>query len=99
MASFNRERVEHALNELLVRIVPEFPDEDEEVANERYDVAYDHAWRELSEAGDVRVVADVNHVASQIDRRCEDTFVMVDHRLTWRSAVRCGRSAEERTLQ
>ncbi|KAF9729560.1 hypothetical protein PMIN02_011868 [Paraphaeosphaeria minitans] len=69
MASFNRERVEHALNELLVRIVPEFPDEDEEVANERYDAAYDHAYGELSEAGDLRVVADINHVASQIDRR------------------------------
>jgi hypothetical protein len=99
MASFNRERVEHALNELLVRIVPEEPDEDEEVANERYDAAYDHAYRELSDAGDLRVVADINHVASQIDRRCEAAFWISDPWLTVRSAGRCGRAAEKRTLQ
>ncbi|KAF1964781.1 hypothetical protein BU23DRAFT_520671 [Bimuria novae-zelandiae CBS 107.79] len=69
MASFNRERVEHALNELLVRIVPEDADEDEDAANERYDAAYEHAYRELSTAGELPVVADINHVASQIDRR------------------------------
>lgn len=71
MATFNRERVEHALNELLVRIVPEDPEEDEDQANERYDAAYDHAYRELSTAGDLPIVADINHVASQIDRRCK----------------------------
>lgn len=74
MATFNRERVEHALNELLVRIVPEYPDEDEEAANERYDVAYEHAFRELTTAGELPIVADINHVASQIDRRCELLF-------------------------
>ncbi|KAL1610831.1 Microtubule-nucleating Tub4p (gamma-tubulin) complex component [Paraconiothyrium brasiliense] len=78
MASFNRERVEHALNELLVRIVPEDPDEDEDVANERYDIAYDHAYRELSGAGELPVVADISHVASQIDRRCENEFYLAE---------------------
>ncbi|KAJ4299377.1 Microtubule-nucleating Tub4p (gamma-tubulin) complex component [Kalmusia sp. IMI 367209] len=69
MASFNRERVEHALNELLVRIVPEDPNEDEELANERFDTAYNFAYDELSNAGPLPVVADINHVASLIDRR------------------------------
>lgn len=71
MASFNRERVEHALNELLVRIVPDDPDEDEDLANERFDTAYNFAYDELSNAGPLPVVADINHVASLIDRRCE----------------------------
>ena len=74
MAAFNRERVEHALNELLVRVVPEDPNEDEEQADERYQAAYDHAFQELSTADEeLPVVADINHIASQIDRRCEHT--------------------------
>lgn len=71
MASFNRERVEHALNELLVRIVPEDPEEDEDSANARFDAAYNFAYDELTGAGSLTVVADINHVASLIDRACE----------------------------
>ena len=56
MAAFNRERVEHALNELVVRIVPEDPDDDEELD-------------ELTVAGDPSVIPDVNHIASLIDSR------------------------------
>lgn len=35
MASFNHERVGHALDELLQRIVPDDPNDSEEVAEER----------------------------------------------------------------
>lgn len=69
MATFNRERVEHALNELLVRIVPEDPNEDDETANERFEGAFNFAIDELSNAGPLPVVADINHVAGLIDRR------------------------------
>jgi hypothetical protein len=56
MATLHRERVEHALNELLVRIVPEHADEDEDAANQRFEDAYDFA-------------IDVQHIASLIDRK------------------------------
>jgi gamma-tubulin complex component 3 len=69
MAAFNQERVEHALNELLARIVPDDPEEDEDQANERFDAAYNFALDELTQAGPLPVVADINHVAGLIDRR------------------------------
>ncbi|CAO2650000.1 Nn.00g012920.m01.CDS01 [Neocucurbitaria sp. VM-36] len=69
MATLHRERVEHALNELLVRIIPEDPNEDEEAANQRFEDAFDFAIEELAGAGDPSLVPDVNHIASLIDRR------------------------------
>mgnify|MGYP006877410528 CR=1 FL=1 len=69
MAKFHRERVEHALNELLVRIVPEDPDDDEEAANQRFEDAYDFAIDELTSAGDASLVPDVHHISSLIDRK------------------------------
>jgi hypothetical protein len=69
MASFNRERVEHALNELIVRIVPEDADDDEEVANERFDEAFEFAISTLSGAEDPPLVPDVDHIADLIDNR------------------------------
>lgn len=69
MATFNRERVEHALNELLVRIVPEDPNDNEDAANERFNDAFDYAIDTLSAAGDPSVVPDVDHIADLIDRR------------------------------
>ncbi|KAF2732884.1 hypothetical protein EJ04DRAFT_544452 [Polyplosphaeria fusca] len=69
MATFNQERVEHALHELLIRVVPDDPTEDEATANERFGAAYEFALEELVEAGEPAVVADINHVASLIDRR------------------------------
>ena len=69
MASFNRERVEHALNELLVRIVPEDPNDTDEAANQRFDEAYDLAIETLSAAGDPSIVPDVDHIADLISRR------------------------------
>jgi hypothetical protein len=69
MATFNRERVEHALNELLVRIVPEDPDDSEEAANERFDEAYTFAIETLSTAGDPDIVPDETHIADLIGSR------------------------------
>ena len=69
MATLHRERVEHALNELLVRIVPEDPHDDEEAANERFEGAFDFAIDELTNAGDPSLVPDVHHIASLIDRK------------------------------
>lgn len=71
MVTFNRERVEHALNELLARTVPDDPNEDEETANERFEAAFNFAIEELTNAGPLPVVADINHVADLIDRRGE----------------------------
>lgn len=69
MATLHRERVEHALNELLVRIVPEDANDDEEAANQRFEDAYDFAIDALTEAGDASLVPDVQHIASLIDRK------------------------------
>ncbi|KAF1849066.1 uncharacterized protein K460DRAFT_375787 [Cucurbitaria berberidis CBS 394.84] len=69
MATLHRERVEHALNELLVRIIPEDADDDEEAANQRFEDAFEFAIEELAAAGDPSLVPDVNHIASLIDRR------------------------------
>lgn len=69
MATFHRERVEHALNELLARIVPEDADDDEEATNQRFEDAFDFAMEELTAAGDPSLVPDVHHIASLIDQR------------------------------
>ncbi|KAF2643676.1 hypothetical protein P280DRAFT_419972 [Massarina eburnea CBS 473.64] len=68
MAAFNRERVEHALNELLARIVPDDPNEDEESANERFEAAFDFGIDQLSSAGPLPV-ADINHVSGLVEQR------------------------------
>jgi hypothetical protein len=84
MPPFNSERVEHALNELLVRIVPDDPDEDEAVVNQRFDEAFDFAIGTLSRygallyeyacsncnsPGEPSVVPDINHVSDLIEQR------------------------------
>ena len=69
MANFNHDRVQHALRELLIRVVPDDPNEDEDTANERFENALDYALEELVDAGEPNIVPDINHVASLIDRR------------------------------
>lgn len=69
MATLHRERVEHALNELLVRIVPDDADDDEESANQRFEDAFDFAFETLTTAGAPSTVPDVNHIAGLIDRK------------------------------
>jgi hypothetical protein len=70
MATFKQDRVEHALNELLVRMIPEDADEDEDAANQRFEEAYDFALDELTAAGEPSTVPDINHTASLLDKRC-----------------------------
>ncbi|KAF2202289.1 hypothetical protein GQ43DRAFT_480017 [Delitschia confertaspora ATCC 74209] len=69
MPNFNSERVEHALNELLVRIFPDDPDEDEAVVNQRFDEAFDFALETLSSAPEPSVVPDINHVSDLIQTK------------------------------
>lgn len=76
MAVFNQERVEHALNELLVRMIPDDPNEDEATANQRFEEAFDFALDGLTSAGEPDVVSDINHAASLIDRRSMVSYVL-----------------------
>lgn len=76
MAAMNLERVHNALNELLERIVPEYPEEDETVGAQRFGEAYDFAYNELLVAGEPSVVADINHMATLIDTRRENTVLL-----------------------
>ncbi|KAF9697858.1 hypothetical protein EKO04_004055 [Ascochyta lentis] len=69
MASFNHERVGHALDELLQRIVPDDPNDDEEAAEERLQNAYDYAMQQLVAAGEPKAVPDVSHMASLLDSK------------------------------
>lgn len=43
MSKSTEERVEHALSQLLERILPTYPDEDEAAADERFDDAFSFA--------------------------------------------------------
>jgi gamma-tubulin complex component 3 len=94
MASFNRERVEHALNELLVRIVPEDPSDTEEAANQRFDEAYELAIDTLSAAGDPSIVPDVDHIADLITRRSTVAAPTRSLRCTDRSSLQQRRHQE-----
>lgn len=68
--STREERVENALNQLLERLVPPHPDEDEALADQRWDEANELARACLHHAdADASVVEDVNHAADLIKRR------------------------------
>ena len=69
MASFNHERVGHALDELLQRIVPDDPNDDEEAAEQRLQDAYDFSMEQLIAAGEPKSVPDVSHIASLLDSK------------------------------
>lgn len=69
MASFNRERVAHGLNELLIRLIPEDPDDSDDAINERHQEAFGFAIDTLAGAGDPSLVPDVDHIADLISRR------------------------------
>lgn len=72
MASFNHERVGHALDELLQRIVPDNPNDTEEEAEERLQEAYDTSMQQLIAAGEPKAVPDVNHIASMLEAKSKD---------------------------
>lgn len=69
MASFNHERVGHALDELLQRIVPDDPNDSEEQAEQRLQEAYDESMQQLIAAGEPKAVPDVNHIASLLEAK------------------------------
>lgn len=69
MASFNRERVGHALDELLQRIVPDDPNDSEEQAEQRLQEAFDESMQQLIAAGEPKAVPDINHIASLLEAK------------------------------
>jgi gamma-tubulin complex component 3 len=72
MASFNHERVGHALDELLQRIVPDDPNDTEEAAEQRLQEAYDFSMQQLIAAGEPKAVPDVNHIVSLLETKSEN---------------------------
>ena len=71
MSTTRNDRVENALQQLLERLVPpQAPDEDESLADQRWDDANELARTHLdSSAPEPSVVEDVNHAADLIRRR------------------------------
>lgn len=73
MASFNHERVGHALDELLQRIVPDDPNDSEEVAEERLQDAYERSMEQLVAAGEPKAVPDVHHITRLLEAKSKAT--------------------------
>ena len=69
MASFNHERVGHALDELLQRIVPDDPNDSEQVAEERLQDAYERSMEQLVAAGEPKAVPDVHHITRLLEAK------------------------------
>ncbi|KAF2766362.1 spc98 like protein [Teratosphaeria nubilosa] len=69
MSSSREERVENALQQLLERLVPQYPDEDEATADERWDEANEVARNLVDAEPEASVAEDVNHAADLIQRR------------------------------
>lgn len=69
---FNHERVGHALDELLQRIVPDDPNDDEEAAEQRLQEAYDGSMHQLMAAGEPKAVPDVEHLARLLEAKSKD---------------------------
>jgi gamma-tubulin complex component 3 len=69
MASTKEERVENALQQLLERLVPQYPDEAEETADQRWDEANEIARDLIEREPEPSVAEDVNHAADLIKRR------------------------------
>ena len=69
MASTREDRVAKALDQLLERLVPNYPDEDEATADQRWDAAQEAARANLDNAPEAAVAEDVNFAADLIRRR------------------------------
>jgi len=69
MTSTREERVENALQQLLERLVPQHPGEDETTADQRWDEANEVARDLIEREPEPRVAEDVNHAADLIKRR------------------------------
>ena len=62
-------RVEKALQQLLERLVPQYPDEDEATADQRWEEANELARDHIDRDAEPGVVEDVNHAADLIRRK------------------------------
>ncbi|KAF2139298.1 uncharacterized protein K452DRAFT_289851 [Aplosporella prunicola CBS 121167] len=69
MPQTTEERVEHALSKLLEHLLPTYPDEDDAVADERFDDAFNYALDAIGSAGEPAVASDVNHAADLIKKK------------------------------
>ena len=69
MTSTREDRVSKALDQLLERLVPQYPDEDESLADQRWDEANEIARSHIDGAPEGAVAEDVNHAADLIKRR------------------------------
>ncbi|KAF1987542.1 hypothetical protein K402DRAFT_375659 [Aulographum hederae CBS 113979] len=69
MSKTQEERVQHALQNLLERIVPTYPDEDEATADDRFEDAYNFASDVIASSKDTTLASDVNHAADLIRRK------------------------------
>ncbi|KAK3077657.1 hypothetical protein LTS18_009651, partial [Coniosporium uncinatum] len=69
MSKSTEERVQHALQQLLERIVPTYPDEDDVTADERFEEAFNVASDIIESTGDSPLSSDVNHAADLIKRK------------------------------
>ncbi|KAF2841892.1 hypothetical protein M501DRAFT_988171 [Patellaria atrata CBS 101060] len=69
MSKTTEERVEHALTALLERLLPSYPDDEEEDADERFDTAFSFALESLRSAGDPPIASDINHASDLINKK------------------------------
>ena len=69
MTSTREERVDNALQQLLERLVPQYPDEDEATADQRWDAANETARGFIDQQPEPSVAEDVNHAADLIKKR------------------------------
>ncbi|KAK5133758.1 hypothetical protein LTR08_007408 [Meristemomyces frigidus] len=69
MTSTREERVDNALQQLLERLVPQYPDEDEATADQRWDEANEVARDLIDRDPEPSVAEDVNHAADLIKKR------------------------------
>lgn len=54
MPQTTQERVEHALSKLLEHLLPQYPDEDEDTADQRFDDAFNYAFDAIGRQGSRR---------------------------------------------
>ncbi|GAB7358815.1 hypothetical protein MBLNU230_g4039t1 [Neophaeotheca triangularis] len=69
MATTQAERVDNALQQLLERLVPSYPDEDEATADQRWDEANELARSYIDAEPEAHIAEDVNHAADLIKRK------------------------------
>ncbi|KAK7517372.1 spindle pole body component alp6 [Phyllosticta citriasiana] len=69
MPQTTEERVEHALSKLLEYLLPQYPHEDEDAADQRLDDAFNYALDAIGSSGEPSIASDVNHAADLIKKK------------------------------